>query len=155
MSRLSGAILSVIAAIAFAAATLAAQGTAATQTPPQTPTPTPAAASTPAPKSAIVQRIVVKVNGEIFTQSELEFGGFRHFGSEPAREARRRSEVGSRIAGGAGGNHAGHPGRAVDELLVVQHGREMGMKFTESIFSKSLEDLKKSNNLDDRRFRRP
>ena len=31
------------------------------------------AAQSPLPKSTIIQKIIVKVNGEIFTQTELEF----------------------------------------------------------------------------------
>jgi peptidyl-prolyl cis-trans isomerase SurA len=38
---------------------------------------------------------------------------------------------------------------AVDELLLVQYGRELGVKFTDDNFKLALENVKKQNKLDD------
>ncbi len=37
----------------------------------------------------------------------------------------------------------------VDELLMVQRGRELGIRFTDENFKQALENVKKQNNLDD------
>jgi peptidyl-prolyl cis-trans isomerase SurA len=38
---------------------------------------------------------------------------------------------------------------AIDELMIVQHGREIGLKFNDEIFTRALDDLKKGNNIPD------
>ena len=44
---------------------------------------------------------------------------------------------------------------AVDELLLIQRGRELGYALGDEQFNSILENIKKSNNLDRRRqFRR-
>lgn len=115
----------------------------------------------PAPQSApaqgqslILEKVIVKVNGEILTQSELERIQIETLQQEQnARITSPRdlvtdaglikalSEITPRILS-----------EKIDELLIVQFGREMGMKFTEEYFKMGLENLKKANKLDDQQF---
>jgi hypothetical protein len=102
----------------------------------------PPAAAPTVPKGAIIQKIIVKVNGEIFTQTELEFRQI-----QTIRDQNRQVRTAEELATDPGLRAilaAITPGilvDAVDELVVVQHGRESGLKFTEATFTRSLEDL--------------
>ena len=134
----------------------ATQGTAAqaTPTPQATPSPAPAAATaskppaTP-PKSEIIQKVIVKVNGEIFTQSELEFRQIQALRDQ--QRSARKEDLGSDPAL-IKALSAVTPDilvDAVDELMLVQHGREMGLKFTDSIFTRMVDQLKQANKIPD------
>jgi peptidyl-prolyl cis-trans isomerase SurA len=118
--------------------------------PTPTPTPSPAPPSAIAPKGEIIQKVIVKVNGEIFTQSELEFRQIqalrdqqknvrtaRDLATDPGLMAALSSVTPDLLVD------------AVDELMMVQHGKELGSKFTDAIFTRALEDLKKSNKIPD------
>jgi peptidyl-prolyl cis-trans isomerase SurA len=101
------------------------------------------------PKSTIIQKVIVKVNGEIFTQNELE--------REQISSLRQRSNrrlTAADLADAALQKTLGEitPDLligVIDELLLVQRGRELGAKITEAQFRNALDQIKKSNNLDD------
>ena len=135
-----------VAVVAFAAAigagaTPVAQGTVG------------APSGIPAQKSTVLQRIVVRVNGEIFTQTELEFRQIQALRDQD-RQVRRAEDLNT------------DPGLraalaqvtpailvdAVDELILAQHGREAKLTYTDAQFTRSVEDLKKANKLDDKTF---
>jgi peptidyl-prolyl cis-trans isomerase SurA len=151
----------VVTALAVSAALgpLSAQSTAtqsgtaqATPTPQVTPAASPAAgpAAKPAPKSEIIQKIIVKVNGEIFTQSELEYRQI-----QALRDQQRNVPKGIDLSSDPALVAALAPLTpdilvdAVDELMLVQHGREIGLKFTDAIFKDFIEQLKKANSIPD------
>jgi peptidyl-prolyl cis-trans isomerase SurA len=153
----------------------------AAQTPPQTPPPQPPAApatpaapapaapsssspataptagpstgagtapSSGAPKSAIIERVIVRVNGEIFTQSQLtqrQIQALRDMDPAKRNDANLEATV-AEIT----------PDllvTAVDELLLVQRGREMGVKFTDDQFKDAVDNIKKDNKLDEEAFK--
>lgn len=109
-----------------------------------------APASSAPPQGIIVQKVLVRVNGEIFTQSDLEF-----------RQIQALRQLNKTISNPA--DLATNPGlraalaeitpslllEAVEELLWIQHGREIGIKFTDEMFQRTLADLKKDNNIPD------
>jgi peptidyl-prolyl cis-trans isomerase SurA len=105
----------------------------------------PAAPATAATKGVIVERVLVRVNGEIFTQSQLtqrQVTALRDLEKEKRDDPKLAATV-EEIT----------PDllvSAVDELLLVQRGREMGVKFTDVQFKESLENIKKDNKLDDK-----
>ena len=134
-------------------AAVRAQGQTAPAQPPAAGTPSQAAApapATPAPaapgRSAIIEKVLVRVNGEIFTQSELtqrQVDVLRESrqGQAALTDDRLQAEL-AKIT----------PlilVDVVDDLLLVQRGREMGVKFTEESFNRALENIKKDNNLND------
>jgi parvulin-like peptidyl-prolyl isomerase len=136
-----------IAALAVASVSLSAQGTTTPQTSPQ-PTPTPTA--TMAPKGEILQKIIVKVNGEIFTQSELVFRQIQEL-REQQRMVRQASDLATdpALAAALSVITPNLLVKAVDELMLVQHGREIGVKFTDAIFKDALGQLMKANKIPD------
>jgi parvulin-like peptidyl-prolyl isomerase len=105
-------------------------------------------------QSSIVQQIIVKVNGEIFTLTELtqrQIQALRdknRMVDKPAdleNDATLRTMLATLT-----------PDilvSAVDELLIVQRGRELGFRLTDDQFKSVVESVKKDNKLDDAAFK--
>lgn len=151
-------LVGVIAGVASVVPLAARQAPpAATPAPAQTPAPAapgapaPAApASAPAPansNSTIFERVLVRVNGEIFTQSQLttrQIAALRDMDKDKRDEKNLPATLADIT-----------PNLlviAVDELLLVQRAREMGVKFTDDQFKDAVENIKKDNKLDDAGF---
>src|SRR6186997_2958541 len=98
-------------------------------------------------RAEIVEQVVVKVNGEIITKTEFE--------ARQVAELRNRPELAKSSAGNAEFVRAVAqitPDlilNAVDELLLVQRGRESGYALGDQQFAQILENIKTSNNLQD------
>jgi peptidyl-prolyl cis-trans isomerase SurA len=97
----------------------------------------------------IIERVLVRVNGEIFTQSELsrkQIAALREQGATDLSDEELQSvlaEITPQLLDGA-----------VSELLLVQRGREMGVTFTDELFARSIENIKEDNNLTDEQLDR-
>ncbi|MEE3202604.1 MAG: peptidylprolyl isomerase [Acidobacteriota bacterium] len=101
------------------------------------------------PNGQILQRILVKVNGDIITQTDLERGqveAIRQGGLRATTEAELLQalvEVTPRVISAA-----------VDELLIVQQGRELGYHLSDEQFQDLVESIKTENNFaNDEEFR--
>jgi len=109
----------------------------------------PAAPQASAPalsQSKILEKIIVKVNGEILTQGQLEL--------DQIQEIRSRSEEGRPISERDVQKALVEltPAllmKAIDELLLTQRGRELGLKYSDENFKSSIEQVKKQNNIKD------
>jgi parvulin-like peptidyl-prolyl isomerase len=125
------------------AAEVAGQGGAPPGSAGQTPPPVLQGLPSP-PPSNIIQRIIVKVNGEIFTLTELvqrQADAVRQDNPDLANNAQlsaKIAEITPQLLV-----------EVVDELLMVQRGRELGIRFSDENFKNALENVKKQNNLDD------
>ena len=92
------------------------------------------------PQGIIIQRILVKVNGDIITQTELEerqIGAIRQRGLQPRTDDELRQaleEITPEVISGA-----------VDELLLMQRARELGYQFTDEQFEEIIGDLMAEN----------
>jgi peptidyl-prolyl cis-trans isomerase SurA len=99
-------------------------------------------------KGVIVERVIVRVNGEIFTQTELtqrqvETLQDKNLGALTEQRLKQELEaITPQILVAV-----------VDDLLLVQRGREMGVKLTDQWFNGVLETIKKQNNLTDARLK--
>ncbi len=101
-------------------------------------------------RGQILERVLVKVNGDIFTQTELE---------ERQTEAIRKRigvdlkpEVASNTAELKKAIDEVTPEllvNAIDEILMLQMGKEKGYKLTDDQFKDWLEKMRKDNNLED------
>lgn len=91
----------------------------------------------------VVQRILVKVNGDIVTQTDLEqrqIDAIQTRGVQPATDAelvRLLREVTPEVIS-----------TAVDELLLMQRGRELGYELTDEMFAEMVDGIREENNLD-------
>jgi parvulin-like peptidyl-prolyl isomerase len=99
----------------------------------------------PAPKGMIIQKVIVKVNGEIFTQTELEFEQIQALKQQNQAVQSGETLTDARIAAALAPITPALLVNAVDELLLVQHGRELGAKFTEDRFKTAIDTLKSAN----------
>lgn len=99
-------------------------------------------------RAEIVEQILVKVNGEIFTKTELEarqVAALRQRGQEfdprtdptDAQLRKALDEVTPQIVAAA-----------VDEMLIVQRGRELGYTLGDEQFNQIVESIKKENKID-------
>jgi peptidyl-prolyl cis-trans isomerase SurA len=98
-------------------------------------------------RAEIIEQVLVKVNGEIITKTEFE--------NRQVSELRNRPELAK--AGPASPELQKAIAEitpdliltAVDELLLIQRGRENGWALGDSQFAQFVESLKKSNNIED------
>jgi peptidyl-prolyl cis-trans isomerase SurA len=99
-------------------------------------------------RAEIIEQILVKVNGEIFTKSDLEqlqVAALRQRGqqvdlkSDQSDELLRKAlnEVTPQIMVDA-----------VDQMLIVQRGKELGYKLSDDQFKNVLDNIKKENKLE-------
>ena len=121
-------------ALLVAAAVLAGGSAAAAQTP---------APANPDPTLRVLERILVRVNGEIITQSDLEdrqVGAIRARGVQPATNAELMQlvrEVTPDVLAAA-----------VEELLLVERGKELGYQLSDDQFTDYLDSLKEDNGIE-------
>jgi peptidyl-prolyl cis-trans isomerase SurA len=110
--------------------------------------------SAAARQGQVIQKIIVKVNGEIFTQTELEQRQI-----EALREQNRQVSDPKALQTDAGLRAALATvtpevlADAIEELLLVQRARDMGVEFTDKAFGEALDNVKKQNNLNDEQFK--
>jgi len=99
-------------------------------------------------RAEIIEQILVKVNGEIFTKSDLEqrqVAVLRQKGqqfdlkSNASNEQLRKAldEITPQIMV-----------EAVDEMIVVQRGKELGYKLSEEQFKQVVDNIRKENKID-------
>ena len=95
------------------------------------------------PTLRIVERILVKVNGEIITQSDLEerqVAAIRARGVQPSTNAELMQliqEVTPEVLSAA-----------IEELLLVERGRELGYGLSDDQFNDYFESLKEDNGIE-------
>jgi peptidyl-prolyl cis-trans isomerase SurA len=95
----------------------------------------------------IFEQVLVKVNGEIITKSEFE--------QRQIAELRNRPELGNVTANSPQLRAAINEITpdliltAVDELLLIQRGKELGYTMGDEQFKSIVDNLKKQNNLED------
>jgi peptidyl-prolyl cis-trans isomerase SurA len=108
----------------------------------QTPAPAQAPAPAPAPPSMMLEQILVKVNGDIVTKTELEtrqIENLRRTGKQLPDDQLRKAiaEITPDLLVDV-----------VDELLLLQRGKELGYKVSEDQFKRVLENIRKENKLE-------
>src|SRR6185295_16256186 len=111
--------------------------------------PAPAAQPAPPAQGTIIQQIIVKVNGDIFTKTDLE-----------ARQILALRDKNLIVDPAKGLNDAALKTAllevtpdilvdAVDEFLKVQRAHELGYRMTDENFKAIVENIKKGNKVDD------
>lgn len=106
----------------------------------------PAAAQAPpapvAPKIEILEQILVKVNGEIITKTDLEGRQVQ------ALRQRQQQMADAELKAAIAEITPNLLVDAVDELLLLQRGKELGYKVTDEQFKRVIENIRKENKLD-------
>lgn len=102
----------------------------------------------PLAHAQVIEQIVVKVNGEIITKSDLEdrqLAALRQLGREvgdtltpgDAEVQRMLAEVTPQLLV-----------NTIDEMILVQRGRELGYKMDDAQFQSVLDNIKKDNKIE-------
>jgi parvulin-like peptidyl-prolyl isomerase len=102
-------------------------------------------AQSAAPRTEIIEQVLVKVNGDIFTKTQLEtqqVSALRQLGKLDQRpsDAQLRellNEVTPQILV-----------NAVDEMLLVQRGKELGLRLTDEQFKTAVDNIRKDNKIE-------
>jgi len=125
----AGRLVVVLAMVALAVATAHARLEAAGQ----------------APAKEIIERVLVKVNGDIITQSDLEG---RQGATLRAQRINTQGMTDAQLDKALADITPQLIVEAVDELLLLQRGRELGYKLTDERFKQVLDQLKKDNKIE-------
>ena len=107
-----------------------------------------AALAAVSPRAEIIEQILVKVNGEIFTKTDLE-----------NRQVAMLRQKGQQmdLKGDAGNQQLRSLLNditprlmvdAVDEMLIVQRGKELGYKLSDEQFKTAVDNIRKENKID-------
>jgi peptidyl-prolyl cis-trans isomerase SurA len=103
-------------------------------------------AATAALRGEVIEQIIVKVNGEIMTKTDLEnrqVAALRQMGqqvnsrTDDAQLKKMLDQVTPQLLV-----------NVIDEMLMVQRGRELGYRMADDQFQSVLESIKKDNNIE-------
>ena len=100
------------------------------------------------PRADIVEQILVKVNGEIFTKSDLEgrqVQALRQMGQDVDLKANPSDAQLRKMLDEITPDLIVN---VVDEMLVLQRGRELGYKITDDQFNSYVENIKKESKIE-------
>lgn len=106
------------------------------------------------PQSVVLQKVLVKVNGAIFTKTDLE-----QLQIDALREQNKRQLSQMDLRNDATLREELLKitpellDQAIDKLILVQRGRELGLKMTETVFKDYIDNIKKENQLDEAAFK--
>src|SRR3954453_9548167 len=97
-------------------------------------------------RAEVIEQIIVKVNGEILTKTELEnrqIAALRQAGQQinPKTDDAQLRKMLDQVTPQLLVN-------TVDEMLLVQRGRELGYKMADDQFNSVLENIKKDNKIE-------
>ena len=104
------------------------------------------AAAGSAPSADIIEQILVKVNGEIITKTDLEHRQIAAIRQRPDAAALRSDDAA--LAKLLSEVTPAVIVDAVDELLLIQRGKELGYTMGDEQFQSILENIRKENKLD-------
>jgi parvulin-like peptidyl-prolyl isomerase len=103
-----------------------------------------------ASKSVVLQRVLVKVNGAVFTKTELEemqIAELQQRNNRALSQLDLQNDASLRAA--LVEITPAILANVVDDLIIVQQGREMGGRLTDDQFKGAVDGIKKENNFDD------
>ena len=106
----------------------------------------------PVTQGTIIEKIVVKVNGEILTQTEIEQLQIQALRQQNRQVTEKDLATDAGLRTALASITPGLLAEAVDELLLMQHGRELDIKFTDEQFKDSIERIKQENKIDDKQL---
>jgi parvulin-like peptidyl-prolyl isomerase len=98
-------------------------------------------------RAEILEQVLVKVNGEIITKTEFEARQVAELRNRP--ELAKASPASLELQKAIAEVTPDLILSAVDELLLVQRGRESGYTLGDQQFNQIVDNIKKSNNLED------
>jgi parvulin-like peptidyl-prolyl isomerase len=101
----------------------------------------------PARADEILERILVKVNGDIISKTDLEQRQISYLRQRNMAAAEQDLSSDAELRKALAEATPEIIADAIDELLLSQRGRELGYRLTEEQFKSILENIKKENNI--------
>ena len=98
-----------------------------------------------APRAEIIERVLVKVNGDILTQSDLES---RQSAAIRSKRENPQSMTNAELSKVLAEITPQIIVEAVDELLLLQRGRELGLRLSEDKLKETVDNIKKENKIE-------
>jgi peptidyl-prolyl cis-trans isomerase SurA len=99
--------------------------------------------------SAIIQRVLVKVNGEAFTQTDLEQRQTEALVAKNQQADVKAAETDAVLQRELQQITPTIIVKAVDDMLLVQRARELGYKLSDDQYQKFIDNIKADNHLQD------
>src|SRR5262249_15011169 len=99
-------------------------------------------------RAEIIEQILVKVNGEIFTKTDLEQRQVAALRQKGQQMDLKTDAGNQQLRKALDEITPGIVVDAVDEMLIVQRGRELGYKLTDDRFKTVVDNIKKENKIE-------
>jgi len=99
-------------------------------------------------RSEIIEQVLVKVNGEIFTKSDLEMRQVQEIRQRGKQIDLNTEQGNAELRKAIAEVTPSLLVNVVDEILVVQRGKELGYKLSDDQFKSVLENLKTQNKIE-------
>lgn len=96
----------------------------------------------------IIEQILVKVNGEILTKTDLESRQIQALRDQERAIDPERLKNDVELQKMLREVTPGILASSIDEMLLVQRARELGLRVTDEMFKKTIEEIKKSNKIE-------
>lgn len=96
----------------------------------------------------IIEQILVKVNGEILTKTDLESRQIQALRDQERAIDPERLKNDAEMQKMLREVTPSILASAIDEMLLVQRAKEMGLRVTDDMFKKTVEEIKKSNKIE-------
>jgi peptidyl-prolyl cis-trans isomerase SurA len=96
----------------------------------------------------IIEQILVKVNGEILTKTDLESRQIQALRDQERAIDPERLKNDTELQKMLREVTPGILASSIDEMLLVQRAREMGLRVTDDMFKKTIEEIKKTNKIE-------
>lgn len=105
-------------------------------------------ASLPASGQEIIEQILVKVNGEILTKTDLESRQIQALRDQERAIDPERLKNDAELQKMLREVTPSILAQAIDEMLLVQRAKEMGLRVTDEMFQKTVDEIKKTNKIE-------
>jgi peptidyl-prolyl cis-trans isomerase SurA len=96
----------------------------------------------------VIEQVLVKVNGEIFTKTELETLQIATLRQLDLKLDSANDPTGAELRKALDRVTPEIMVNAVDQMLIVQHGRDLGYRLSDEQFQRALDGIKKDNKLE-------
>ncbi len=96
----------------------------------------------------IIEQILVKVNGEILTKTDLESRQIQALRDQERAIDPERLKNDTELQKMLREVTPGILASSIDEMLLVQRARELGLRVTDDMFKKTVEEIKKTNKIE-------
>ena len=96
----------------------------------------------------IIEQILVKVNGEVLTKTDLEARQIQALRDQEQAIDPERLKNDAELQKMLREVTPGILASSIDEMLLVQRARELGLRVTDDMFKKTVEEIKKTNKIE-------